>query len=75
MGKLGGLLSSGIGLAMEATAKNGKSSSAPRVYDASRYERMFMTKFITTTVSLRIEYTDTIRICCSAKHYKRLPAS
>ncbi|KFY01473.1 hypothetical protein V490_00897 [Pseudogymnoascus sp. VKM F-3557] len=37
MGKLRGLLSSGIGLAMEAASS--QSSQPPRVYDSSRYER------------------------------------
>jgi hypothetical protein len=41
MGKLRGLLSSGIGLAMEAASS--QSSQPPRVYDSSRYESKLST--------------------------------
>ncbi|MCJ1377864.1 hypothetical protein MMC17_000960 [Xylographa soralifera] len=39
MGRLGGLLSNGIGLAMEAASSNGSGKPATRVYDSSTYER------------------------------------
>ncbi|MCJ1417898.1 hypothetical protein MMC32_004243 [Xylographa parallela] len=39
MGRLAGLLSNGIGLAMEAAASNGNSKPTTRVYDSSTYER------------------------------------
>ncbi|MCJ1314940.1 hypothetical protein MMC15_000254 [Xylographa vitiligo] len=39
MGRLGGLLSNGIGLAMEAASSNGGGKPTTRVYDSSTYER------------------------------------
>ena len=41
MGRLAGLLSNGIGLAMEAAASNGNSKPTTRVYDSSTYESEF----------------------------------
>ncbi|MCJ1393149.1 hypothetical protein MMC18_006021 [Xylographa bjoerkii] len=41
MGKLAGLLSNGIGLAMEAASSNGGGKPTTRVYDSSTYESEF----------------------------------
>ena len=44
MGRLGGLLSNGIGLAMEAASSNGGGKPTTRVYDSSTYESKFNLK-------------------------------
>ncbi|MCJ1434237.1 hypothetical protein MMC27_003604 [Xylographa pallens] len=45
MGRLAGLLSNGIGLAMEAASSNGNSKPTTRVYDSSAYESEFRLKW------------------------------